>query len=249
MKKIVLGFLLTVLLAPQAKSQFFSGEGVLGGVIGALAGQAIGGDTEATLIGAGAGLLGGTIMGMDQRQRSYSPSSSYSRRPSNYSNRGYSSYRPRSYSRGNNGFISNEGMMGGVVGALAGQAIGHDTEATLIGAGAGLLGGTILGMDQRQRGYSSSASGSYRPSYSSYRPSHSYGYTGRNNYTGNRYQPAYYQQPTQQYRQPVYASPPVVQQPAYVPTQAYQQPACSSSHQPTIIIIQQGGGGGYRYSY
>ena len=42
--------------------------------------------------------------------------------------------------------------IGAGVGALAGQAAGHDTESTLIGAGVGTLLGAILGnaIDQRQ---------------------------------------------------------------------------------------------------
>lgn len=35
-------------------------------------------------------------------------------------------------------------MWGGGIGAIAGQLIGGDTESTLIGAGAGALGGAIL---------------------------------------------------------------------------------------------------------
>ena len=37
------------------------------------------------------------------------------------------------------------GLAGGGIGALAGQAIGHDTESTLIGAGVGAVAGYILG--------------------------------------------------------------------------------------------------------
>ena len=173
--------------------------------------------------------------------------------------------------------FSDEGIGGAIIGAIAGGIIGHNNgrktwEGALIGTGTGLLAGTILGQDQRSRGYSSHTSYPYRSrSYSSYRPGYSYGYTDRRYHTGGRYEPAYYQQPTYaqptyyqqpthtqsayyqqptQYRQPVYRSSPVFQQPAYIPTQTNQhQPACSSNHQPTIIIIQQGGGGGYRYSY
>lgn len=39
----------------------------------------------------------------------------------------------------------NGAMMGGGVGALAGQAIGGNTESTLIGAGAGALLGGLIG--------------------------------------------------------------------------------------------------------
>ena len=37
------------------------------------------------------------------------------------------------------------GGLGAVVGALAGQAIGHDTKSTLIGAGVGAAAGYIAG--------------------------------------------------------------------------------------------------------
>ena len=42
---------------------------LIGTVIGAGAGQAIGGDTEATLIGAGAGAVGGYIIGNEQDKK------------------------------------------------------------------------------------------------------------------------------------------------------------------------------------
>jgi len=41
--------------------------------------------------------------------------------------------------------------IGGGLGAIAGQAIGRNTEATLIGAGAGTLLGTIFGNMEDQR--------------------------------------------------------------------------------------------------
>jgi len=42
------------------------------------------------------------------------------------------------------------GLLGGGIGALAGQAIGGDTKSTLIGAGIGGAGGYIIG-DQRDK--------------------------------------------------------------------------------------------------
>src|SRR5690606_37855412 len=36
-------------------------------------------------------------------------------------------------------------VLGGILGAVAGQAIGHNTAGTLIGAGAGVLSGAIIG--------------------------------------------------------------------------------------------------------
>jgi len=92
MKKSILFILVLVLFGPEARAQFFSSEGTWGAVLGALAGQAIGHDTEATLIGAGTGLAFGTLMGMDHRQRGYVPRS-YSGRPYYPSHR-YSTHRP-----------------------------------------------------------------------------------------------------------------------------------------------------------
>ena len=42
---------------------------LIGAGIGALAGQAIGGDTEATLIGAGAGAAGGYVIGNESDKK------------------------------------------------------------------------------------------------------------------------------------------------------------------------------------
>jgi uncharacterized protein YcfJ len=40
---------------------------------------------------------------------------------------------------------TNGAMLGAGIGALAGQAIGHDTKSTLIGTGVGALAGSIFG--------------------------------------------------------------------------------------------------------
>jgi len=53
-----------------------------GAGIGALAGQAIGGDTEATLIGAGAGALLGGMIGNDQDHQQRNADGSYTQRRS-----------------------------------------------------------------------------------------------------------------------------------------------------------------------
>lgn len=42
-------------------------------------------------------------------------------------------------------------LIGAGVGALAGQAIGHDTTGTLIGAGAGAAGGYIIGNEMDKK--------------------------------------------------------------------------------------------------
>ena len=54
------------------------------------------------------------------------------------------------------GYNTQKGAaIGAGIGALAGQAIGHDTESTLIGTAAGTLLGAITGnaVDQRMAGY------------------------------------------------------------------------------------------------
>ncbi len=42
---------------------------------------------------------------------------------------------------------------GAAVGAIAGQAIGRNTKSTLIGVGAGALGGAVLNNERARRGY------------------------------------------------------------------------------------------------
>ena len=42
-------------------------------------------------------------------------------------------------------------LVGSVIGAGAGQAIGGDTESTLIGAGAGAVGGYIIGNESDKK--------------------------------------------------------------------------------------------------
>ncbi len=45
-------------------------------------------------------------------------------------------------------------MSGAAVGAVAGQALGRNTKSTLIGAGAGALGGAVINNERaRRRGY------------------------------------------------------------------------------------------------
>ncbi len=72
-------------------------------------------------------------------------------------------------------------MWGGAIGAAAGQIIGGDTKATLIGAGVGALGGAIVNdarVDAEQRtrneaynaGYSAGVSQSYPKGYTTQQP-------------------------------------------------------------------------------
>jgi uncharacterized protein YcfJ len=67
MKKILTTLTITtlVIFSMTGCSKTEEGAGI-GAAIGALAGQAIGGDTGATLIGAGAGALVGGAIGNDQ---------------------------------------------------------------------------------------------------------------------------------------------------------------------------------------
>ncbi|PIR05004.1 MAG: hypothetical protein COV57_01460 [Candidatus Liptonbacteria bacterium CG11_big_fil_rev_8_21_14_0_20_35_14] len=91
-------------------------------------------------------------------------------------------------------------MWGGVIGGVAGQIIGHDTESTLLGAGAGALGGALLNNyvdNQRQRLYQQGAFDGYSPrGYSQPmntggRPVSLSGYYNPPN-TGNNYSSAHY---------------------------------------------------------
>lgn len=67
MKKILTTLTITtlVIFSMTGCSKTEEGAGI-GAAVGALAGQAIGGDTGATLIGAGAGALVGGAIGNDQ---------------------------------------------------------------------------------------------------------------------------------------------------------------------------------------
>lgn len=65
---------------------------------------------------------------------------------------------------------AQDGAMGGAaVGAIAGQLIGRDTESTLIGAGAGALGGAIFN-DWRVKSEQKSYEKGYRDGVTSYPP-------------------------------------------------------------------------------
>ena len=59
---------LSLLLISGCESDAQTGA-LIGAGVGALAGQAIGGDTEATLIGAGIGAGGGYIIGNEQDKK------------------------------------------------------------------------------------------------------------------------------------------------------------------------------------
>jgi uncharacterized protein YcfJ len=56
--------------------------------------------------------------------------------------------------------VEEGASFGAVLGALAGQAIGNNTESTLIGVGAGAILGGMIGNDQQKHGHYNS-DGSY----------------------------------------------------------------------------------------
>jgi len=136
--------------------------------------------------------------------------------------------------------FSDEGIGGAIIGGIAGGIIGHNNgrktwEGALIGTGTGLLAGTILGQNQRSRGYSSRTSYPYRSrSYSSHQPHYS------------SHQPHY----TQSYGTQHYCPQPrvvrqVVERPVYVQSnRGYSQPAYypEPRHtyypQPTVVVQQ-----------
>ena len=92
MKRVIIGVVLTVVTgiffvscaATDYQRYNTQGGAAIGGALGAIAGQAIGGNTAGTLIGAGSGMLIGALVGnaMDQNQ-------AYGR--SSYSNPSYGS--------------------------------------------------------------------------------------------------------------------------------------------------------------
>ena len=82
MNKVIITTLgLVSVLSPTGCNKTESGAS-WGAGIGALAGQAIGGDTEATLIGAGAGALLGGMIGNDQDHQQRNADGSYTQRRS-----------------------------------------------------------------------------------------------------------------------------------------------------------------------
>ena len=118
--------------------------GLLGGIIGHNSGRRTG---EGIAIGAGAGLVLGALSGAGRGDSGYYPSygatPTYGYAPSyGYDNRDY--YRPN--------YAGTGAVLGGIAGAVIGNNSGHrGLEGAAIGAGAGLLLGSIAEQSARRQ--------------------------------------------------------------------------------------------------
>jgi uncharacterized protein YcfJ len=139
MKKLITVILLGATLIP-AQAQLFSreafGGAALGGIVGGIIGHNNGRKTaEGIGIGAGAGLLLGAVTHQSRREYEYYPGPTY----------GYAYEAPR----------PNYAVTGTILGGIAGGVIGHNSgrrtaEGIAIGAGAGLLLGSVAEADRRR---------------------------------------------------------------------------------------------------
>jgi len=168
MKKIVFSILVAAFVLP-AQAQLNSNEALGGAVLGGLLGGVIGHNNnrktaEGAAIGAGAGLLLGTIAGQERRNQGY-----YNTQvpvPSYPAYQSSSLYYPPSYSQPiqqHGGLFSrnvsgrpNYAITGAALGGIAGGVIGHNNnrktaEGAAIGAAAGLLLGGVAEQDARRR--------------------------------------------------------------------------------------------------
>lgn len=128
------------------QAQLFTDESLSGAAFGGLAGAIIGHNSgrhggEGAAIGAGAGWLLGTLAHRQRQRAYYSHYSPYA--SSSYSYEPYY-YRPN-YAWGGAAF---GGIAGGIIGHNSGR---HGAEGAAIGAGAGLLLGSIAEHDARRR--------------------------------------------------------------------------------------------------
>ena len=154
---------LAVCLGWRGEAQLFGPESLGGAMIGGLAGGIIGHNSghrtgEGVAIGAGVGAVVGAIVG-SERRREEGPvySSGY----------GYTTY----YDRPN--YAVSGAVVGGVAGAVIGNNSGHHTlEGAAIGAGAGLLVGSLAEQEARRRevvvyrpGYYYAPAPAYYPAY------------------------------------------------------------------------------------
>jgi len=146
---ILFGFALLTALPAQA--QLFSSEALGGAALGGLVGGIIGNNNgkksaEGAAIGAGAGLLLGSIVHNERDRREYySSAPAYSSPASVAGSPAYYYPSPR----------PNYAVSGAVVGGIAGGVIGHNNrcqtaEGVAIGAGAGLLLGTVAEQNARR---------------------------------------------------------------------------------------------------
>lgn len=168
MKKTILSLMAAVVALPL-QAQLFSSESLGGALLGGIAGGVIGHNNnrhtaEGIAIGAGSGLVLGSLFGQARQNQAYyntqvpepayyptarygyhgdpyySPATSYGHSPSYYS----SGRRP------------NYALGGAALGALGGAVIGHNhhrqtAEGAAIGAAAGLVLGGIAERNARQR--------------------------------------------------------------------------------------------------
>jgi uncharacterized protein YcfJ len=136
MKTVLLLILAGALVVP-ARAQLFGPESLTGALLGGVAGGVIGHNNgrktaEGAAIGAGVGAVLGAIVGNERRaEEGYPTEVVYSQRPPH-------------------------AVTGAVLGGIAGGVIGHNNgrhtaEGIAIGAGAGLLLGTLA--DQQSRSY------------------------------------------------------------------------------------------------
>ncbi len=165
MKKIALILLSIVLLLP-AQAQWLRPEPLQGALWGGLIGGIVGGNRHhgfsgnGAAIGAGVGLIAGTLASESRRNYYYdSPSYGYTTYPSvsfgygygGYGNSAYVYYAPNNYcapgyyyrpTRPN--YVVSGTVLGAASGALIGSANHHNAgKGALIGAGAGLLLGSV----------------------------------------------------------------------------------------------------------
>lgn len=133
MKQVIFAALMTATTLSTAQAQLFSPESLGGAVVGGIAGGLIGGHGhrgEGIAIGAGAGLLMGAL------------ASSYERRYDG-------PYAPEYYSRPN--YAVTGAVLGGVAGGVIGAGSHHTGAGIAIGAGAGLLLGSVAEQEARRR--------------------------------------------------------------------------------------------------
>ncbi len=146
MKSLVLAALIGTTLLP-AQAQLLSPEAVGGAALGGLAGGIIGHNSgrktaEGVAIGAGAGLLLGTLTHNARREQHY-----YATQVPVPAAPVYYSYPPAR---------PNYAITGAALGGLAGGIIGHNSgrktaEGIAIGAGAGLLLGSVAEQNARRQ--------------------------------------------------------------------------------------------------
>lgn len=172
MKKSALILLSAVALLP-AQAQLLRPESVSGALWGGLIGGIVGGDGchgfsgEGAAIGAGVGLIAGTLAGQARRDYYYdSPGYGYSVAPSvsfgygygSYGSSAYVYYAPNNYcapgyyyrpTRPN--YVVSGTVLGAASGALIGAGSDDAGSGALIGAGAGLVLGSVAELSaQRQ---------------------------------------------------------------------------------------------------